>query len=204
MSKSNSDWYTKTMSYLRWVISIGAISCLSLLSLNLYIVYNFSKYEDVAVVDKYLDINTEVPYMEVVKAMAKLEEYGLQRRHHFARVSMLSSLSIKYMGFIIGFIICLFGAFFVIGRINFEKESKIDFEEQNIGKLSIQSTSPGLIMIILGIILVGFVSQLSHTTSIKDQSNFLPTLESISQEPEVNDTIPTSSKKVYVDPSKYE
>ena len=171
--KDTLAWQYQLLPFIKWIIGIGAFITVLLIGFNMWAIYRFVEYKDVPVIDQYLSDNPATFTPEVIKAMAKLEEESLLRRHQFARISVLTTTIIKFVGFIIGFIICVFGTVFVLGKINLEKETEVSAGE-SLGNLSIKSTSPGLIMVIAGAVLIGFMSRISHSEKIEDGSSYLP------------------------------
>jgi hypothetical protein len=167
------SWQKELLPFMKWVIGIGAAITLILVAFNMAAVYSFVKYDEQSVVEQYLKDNPYNYGPEVIKAMARLDEESLVRRHQFARISILTTTIMKFIGFIIGFILSVFGTVFVLGKINLEKETEIKTGEK-LGNLSFKSTSPGLVMIFLGVVLIGFMSQISNMADISDGSNYLP------------------------------
>ena len=167
------SWQKELLPFMKWVIGIGAVITIILVAFNMVAVYSFVKYDDQPVVEKYLKDNPYNYGPEVIKAMARLDEESLVRRHQFARISILTTTIMKFIGFIIGFILSVFGTIFVLGKINLEKETEVKTGEK-LGNLSFKSTSPGLVMIFLGVVLIGFMSQISHREDIADGSSYLP------------------------------
>jgi hypothetical protein len=87
-----------------------------------------------------------------LRALIKLEENIIERRHHEASVALMARIWTRYMGFIIGMTLAMVGAAFVLGKLN-SANNVLNSEMSGI-KLNFQSTSPGLVMITLGVILM--------------------------------------------------
>ena len=86
------------------------------------------------------------------KTLALLEENALERRYHQANVLLMSRSWIRYLGFITGMILALLGAAFILGKL---RESGSDLSLSNAAaNVSVKSTSPGLILGVLGTILM--------------------------------------------------
>ncbi|MTI39726.1 hypothetical protein [Fulvivirga lutimaris] len=171
-------WQEKLLPFLKWTIILGSISVLGLIIFSITVVYNTSNFKDESIIDSVLVKEVNADY-QLLKSMAKLDEYSLRRRHHVGRLAILNNAVYRYIGIIIAFMISLFGSVFILGKINLEKETKI-----NSPKLTIASTSPGLIMIICSVILIGYLSNISDSTDIQDQRSYLPEWKSIENKSE--------------------
>jgi hypothetical protein len=86
------------------------------------------------------------------KTLATLEGYTLERRYHQANVFLMSRIWKKYLGFVTGMILALVGAVFILGKLR-EPTSTLD-AETGIGKFSLTTASPGLLLALLGTILM--------------------------------------------------
>lgn len=86
------------------------------------------------------------------KTLATLEGYTLERRYHQANVFLMSRIWKKYLGFVTGMILALVGAAFILGKLR-EPTSKLD-AETSVGKFSLTTASPGLLLALLGTILM--------------------------------------------------
>ncbi len=100
--------------------------------------------------EKFKEIN-RLDYLRW-KTLVALEDNAIQRRYHQANVLLMSRIWIKYLGFVIGMILSILGAVFIIGKLR-EPETKLD-SESLAGKFSIATTSPGLVLVVLGTILM--------------------------------------------------
>lgn len=85
------------------------------------------------------------------KTLALLEAHALQRRHHQANMLLMARVWMCYLGFVTGMILSLVGATFILGKL---RESQSSFEAQGPWTVSIATTSPGLILAILGTLLM--------------------------------------------------
>lgn len=86
------------------------------------------------------------------KTLALLEENALERRYHQANVLLMSRSWIRYLGFITGMILALVGAAFILGKL---RETGSDLSLSNAAaNVTIKSTSPGLVLGVLGTILM--------------------------------------------------
>lgn len=86
------------------------------------------------------------------KTLALLEAHALERRYHQANVLLMSRTWIRYLGFITGMILALVGAAFILGKLR-ERESDLSLSNQ-AASVAFKSTSPGLVLAVLGTILM--------------------------------------------------
>ncbi len=106
-----------------------------------------------------------------LQALIKLESYVLRQRYHHANVLLMSGVWVRYLGFVTGMILALVGATFVMGRL----ETPPSEVKGSISELQwqLQSSSPGLIMVVLGVLLMLATVVMQHSFSVKDNSIFL-------------------------------
>jgi hypothetical protein len=106
-----------------------------------------------------------------LEILAKLEAYLIERRYHQASALLMSGLWIRYLGFVTGMILALVGASFVLGKLQepatevFGKSSLIDF--------SVKSSSPGIILAVLGVVLMFATIMDRDEYSVKDARIYL-------------------------------
>lgn len=108
--------------------------------------------------------------------LALLERHALERRYHQANVLLMSRTWIRYLGFITGMILALVGAAFILGKM---REDLSDLSINASGaSVALKSTSPGLIMGVLGTILMLTTILAHNEISTRDgpvYTNFLLT-----------------------------
>jgi uncharacterized membrane protein YidH (DUF202 family) len=106
------------------------------------------------------------------RTLTALELHVIQRRHHQANLLVMSRTWTRYMGFLTGMILALIGATFVLGKLQ-ESESKLD---AGVGsnKFAIQSSSPGLVLAVLGTLLMSITLVSNVSLQGSDQSVYLP------------------------------
>jgi hypothetical protein len=101
-----------------------------------------------------------------VQAAYNLETDLIARRYEQANVAFLSRLWTRFMGFITGMILALVGAAFVLGKLETDK-SEVEGTAKGMS-VAIRSTSPGLILAVLGAILMGLTIALPVNVSVRD------------------------------------
>lgn len=86
------------------------------------------------------------------KTLSYLEGYAIQRRYNQATLQLMNRIWVIFLGFITGMILALVGATFILGKIS-ETASELGMEGLP-WKFSIASSSPGLILCVLGTVLM--------------------------------------------------
>ncbi len=110
---------------------------------------------------------------ESLSVYAALEAQALSRRYHQGNVLLMSRIWVSYLSFVTGMILCLVGASFILGRLR-EPTSSIG-ADSNLVKLSVQSSSPGIILASLGTVLIITSIVTNHRIEIQDTSIYLGT-----------------------------
>ena len=86
------------------------------------------------------------------KALAVLESNALERRYHQANVLLMSRVWARYLGFVTGMILALVGAAFILGKL---REDATELSGKGgAGEFAIRSTSPGMVLATLGVVLM--------------------------------------------------
>jgi hypothetical protein len=108
---------------------------------------------------------------ELEKGLLTLEHGLIQQRYHQANTSLMNRIWLKYLGFVTGMILAVVGSVFILGKM---KEDTTELEgESSAMKFNIKSSSPGLIMIVLGTVLM-MTTILSHNRiDVMDGNTYL-------------------------------
>ena len=101
-----------------------------------------------------------------LKALMMLEANALERRHHQANVLLMSRVWVRYLGFVTGMILALVGSAFILGRLQ-APSSEVGAKVQ-ITEFSIKSSSPGIILATLGVILMLTTIVTHHEIEVRD------------------------------------
>ncbi len=104
------------------------------------------------------------------KTLSLLESHVLQRRYHQANVLLIARVWTRYLGFVTGMILSLVGAAFILGKLR-EAESKVD-TEGGPWKVSVATTSPGLLLAVLGTLLM-LTTMVSHYDIGVQDANYI-------------------------------
>jgi hypothetical protein len=106
------------------------------------------------------------------RTLTALELHVIQRRHHQANLLVMSRTWTRYMGFLTGMILALIGATFVLGKLQ-ESETKVEGGVAS-NKFAVQSSSPGLVLAVLGTVLMSITLLGNVSLQGSDQSVYLP------------------------------
>lgn len=126
------------MAYLHW-------SILKFPPMDVY----FSSEEDLVSSTDNFEEKLEARRLEILSGM---EAYVIERRYHQASVLLMGRLWVRYLGFLTGMILSLVGASFILGKL---RESATEMTGKGSGvDVSLRSTSPGIILVALGVLLM--------------------------------------------------
>lgn len=101
-----------------------------------------------------------------------LELHAMQRRYHQANVLLMSRIWIRYLGFVTGMMLALVGAVFILGKLEVPT-STVRGEVSNQLKYEIQSSSPGIILGVLGTVLMAASIVVNHRIEVQDKPVYL-------------------------------
>ncbi|AMM52434.1 hypothetical protein TH61_16280 [Rufibacter sp. DG15C] len=104
--------------------------------------------------------------------LAQLEADVINRRYHQANVSMMLTLWIKYLSFLTGIILTMVGSIFILGRIN-DLNTTVNYDTPNFGKIAFQSSSPGIILSLIGMVLILASFQSKSIGEIQDTAIYV-------------------------------
>lgn len=104
-------------------------------------------------------------------ALAELELYVLERRYHQANVFLMSRVWVRYLGFVTGMILALIGAIFVLGKL---REPRYDVKTRMPGgQFSFSGTSPGLLLVLVGLLLMGTTMIVHRPIDVRDKAIYV-------------------------------
>lgn len=86
------------------------------------------------------------------KTLVLLEQDAMSMRHQHINASLLMRTWTRYTGFLVGMVLALAGAFFILGRLR-EETSQLSGESGGL-KFALVTSSPGVILAVLGSILM--------------------------------------------------
>ena len=106
-----------------------------------------------------------------METRTKMESFIVTQRYHQASVLLMSGLWLRYLGFMTGMILALVGASFVLGKLR-EPAQKLEGKFSWID-LSLRTTSPGVILAVLGVILMFATIIDKDIYNVKDANVYL-------------------------------
>jgi hypothetical protein len=106
------------------------------------------------------------------KTLALLENDAMERRYHQGTAIIMSRVYIIFLGFVTGMVMALVGATFILGKLE-SSESKLSAESAG-WKGALQSSSPGLMLCVLGTILIVSAIFGRAEVNVYDTNVYLP------------------------------
>lgn len=95
-----------------------------------------------------------------------LENNALERRHHQANVLLMSRVWVRYLGFVTGMILAMVGAIFILGKLQ-EPSTELG-AKSNVTEINLKSSSPGIILTALGVVLMLTTILTHHEIEVRD------------------------------------
>ncbi|TAJ73194.1 MAG: hypothetical protein EPO51_06040 [Phenylobacterium sp.] len=105
------------------------------------------------------------------RALLLLEENIVSRRYHQSNAIVMFSVWSRYLGFVTGMILAFVGSAFILGKMT-EPSTTVSGEGAGM-KAALSSTSPGLVMSFLGVVLMVASIVTLHSLSTKDGPTYL-------------------------------
>jgi len=167
-----SDAYGRLMSRM-----LVGLTMFFLLASLVQLFYLHARIADPPGTDFLKQLRTAIPEQagatstDPLAVYAALEGYALNQRYHQGNVLLMSRIWVSYLSFVTGMILCLVGASFILGRLR-EPTSTVG-ADSNVLRLSINSSSPGIILASLGTALIITAILTNHRIEIQDQSVYL-------------------------------
>ncbi len=112
------------------------------------------------------------------RAMLLLEANIVERRYHQSNALMMFAVWSRYLGFVTGMILAVVGAAFILGKLA-EPESRFGAAAPGGWKAEIRSTSPGLILCFLGVVLIVASIVTLHSLHTRDAATYILPLNPI-------------------------
>jgi biopolymer transport protein ExbD len=106
------------------------------------------------------------------RTMVWLEKESISQRYTHSNTLILSRMWTRYIGFLVGMIMGIVGAVFILGKLR-ESETKLG-AEANLFKFSVTSASPGIILAVLGTLLLLTTIVVKTDVKVGDGNLYLP------------------------------
>jgi hypothetical protein len=134
-----------------------------------------------------------------LEVRSRMEAFIVTQRYHQASVLLMSGLWIRYLGFITGMILALVGASFVLGKLR-EPTQKLEGKFSGID-LSLRTTSPGVILAALGVILMFATILDKDSYNVTDSNVYLFPVETVNTSEDLSIPALISPEQVYGTPT---
>jgi len=108
---------------------------------------------------------------------AAMERYIVEKRYHQVSVQLMSGLWLRYLGFITGMILAMVGASFILGKLRVS-EQVLEGKSSELS-LSLRTTSPGIVLAVLGVILMFATLMDRDSYNVTDSNIYLSVLAPI-------------------------
>lgn len=189
---SDSNWQRQLMPFMKYMLIAFSLFFFSATLIQLYYLHQKIDYSVSLDLDKDLKPLSNSENINELQwlTISKLEGHALNRRYHQANVTLMSGIWIKYLGFLTGMIITLSGAVFILGKIEI-KESKLNIDNPIVGKNSLQSSSPGLFLVLLGVVLMIFISKNETKVDVKDGPAYISTYPMLNKKAQIMENSPS-------------
>jgi len=105
------------------------------------------------------------------QVLTQLDLNAMERRHHQANVLLVTRVWTRYMGFVTGMILSIVGAVFILGKLR-EPVSEVDLQQGGFGA-TVKSSSPGLILAVLGVSLMIITIVVNHRIDVTDSPTYV-------------------------------
>jgi hypothetical protein len=126
--------------------------------------------QDLLTVDSATRTEDRLAYAQWETVM-QLESLALQSRYHQASIATMSRVYIIFLGFTIGMVLALVGATFILAKLR-EAATRIEGGSSN-WRVSVLTSSPGLVFVFLGTVLMIATIWARADIDVKDQSIYL-------------------------------
>lgn len=106
------------------------------------------------------------------KTLVLLEQDAMHMRYRQINATLLLRTWTRYTGFLVGMVLSLVGAFFILGRLR-EETSQLS-GESGAFKFALVTSSPGVILAVLGTILMVVTLIVKFDFQVQDRPVYLP------------------------------
>jgi hypothetical protein len=106
------------------------------------------------------------------KTLVLLEQDVMTMRYQQINATLLLRTWTRYTGFLVGMVLALVGAFFILGRLR-EETSQLSGESGGF-KFALVTSSPGVILAVLGTILMVVTLVVKFDFAVQDRPVYLP------------------------------
>jgi hypothetical protein len=145
------DWQRKLLPFMTRAITVMGLLFFISSSVQLYLMYLELKLEpdtELLVPGDRSGSGTQSEESRRWNGLIALEHETMVRENQIVNAVILRQTSLLHLGFLTGMALCLVGAVFVLGRLQ-DSASSLSGEAQTL-KFALNTSSPGIILVILG------------------------------------------------------
>lgn len=169
-AKANAliKWQTSLLPFMTKTLIFLAIFFFTITIVQLYFLQkNIMNNPKINVIEPLRQLSNDTDHSHAalvenqrLKMMVILEAGSVENQFHQAKLSLMSRVWITYVGFVTGMIMAMVGSVFILGKLSTSMASVA--ADMGANKISISSTSPGLILAFLGTILLACALVINH------------------------------------------
>lgn len=171
---STLEWQHKAFPYMAGIIVFFSLFFLTATGYQLIHIQNkidFSNQNN-STINKSDAMAVPVAPKTELDSKIELETYVIDRRYHQSNMLLISRIWIQYLGFLVGTILVLIGAIFILGKMQ-EKSSSFDSDIKSLGKVAFNSSSPGLFLAMFGTLIIATTLFYHPEITTEDASLYL-------------------------------
>ena len=106
------------------------------------------------------------------KSLTYIEKFAIENRYHQANPMVMTQDTSIYFGFLTGMVLCFVGATFILGKFS-EKTTQVS-ADTSLWNVSLTSSSPGIILSVIGVLLIITTILSKSEITVKDTSLYMP------------------------------
>lgn len=171
---STLQWQRKAFPYMAGIIVFFSLFFITATGYQLIHIQNkidFSNQNSNSLNINNAEILPGTPKSEL-SSKIELETYVIDRRYHQSNMLLISRIWIQYLGFLVGTILVLIGAIFILGKMQ-EQGSSFDSDLKSLGKVAFNSSSPGLFLAFFGTLIISTTLFYHPEITTEDASLYL-------------------------------
>jgi hypothetical protein len=173
------EWQEGMRPFMTWmIVGLAAFFLLASLGQLIFLHRSISRGPgmDVRETLELVSVDTNATPQEELaaswlKVLTALEADSLGRRYHQANLLLMSSVWVRYLAFVTGMILAFLGASFILGKMR-EPQTEAGGQAR-IAEFSLKTSSPGIILAVLGVILMLSTIVMQHELTVVDTPLYL-------------------------------
>jgi hypothetical protein len=189
----SARWQMRLLPFMATFVALVAVAFLALSIFDILLIRKSIDVDPATnallQIEKRLDAQKLLltPDQVTQQSLLVLEADALERRYHQANALVMARIWTKHMAFIIGVILALLGAVFILGKMT-ESTSQIT-GGNGMWKVGITSASPGIILAVLGTALLIVTIFVEGTITVNDRPVYIGSGIAIAPPPVAGGTV---------------